>query len=62
MVEGDWHKRPKTRNAIIGGLTVKAYPLVSKLKSKIRLLSHPLQWIAQTPINSGTRNIKETLT
>lgn len=40
-MEVDWHDRPKTRNAILGGLTVNAYSLVSKLKSKIHLLLHP---------------------
>lgn len=60
-MEVDWHKRPKTRNAILGGLTVKAYPLVSKLKSKIPLLSFPLRWSAQILADPGQGNIKETL-
>ena len=61
-MEVDWHKRPKTRNAILGGLTVNAYPLVSKLKSKIPLLSLPLDWIAQILVDPENGNIKETLT
>jgi hypothetical protein len=62
IVEVDWHKRPKTRNAILGGLTVNASPLVSKLKSKIPLLSLPLNWIAQILVDPGNGNIQETLT
>jgi hypothetical protein len=61
-VEVDGHKRAKTRNAIIGGLTVQASPLVSQWNSEIRLLSHPLHWIAQPTVPLGTGTIQETLT
>jgi hypothetical protein len=61
IVEVDWHKRPKTRNAILGSLTVNVYSLVSKLKSQIPLLSLPLDWSAQILVDPGNGNIKETL-
>ncbi len=55
IVEVDWHKRPKTRNAILGGLRVKASPLVSQFKSPIPLLSLSLDLDRSTPHRPGKR-------